>query len=279
MSYWCYFLTIWTKKIIEQITEKNIITFPRKFDCNPNDVVVIYYKNGYQSGFVGFVKLNSTVIKNKQNMSIFDDKNMNCFVAQVSNHKLFENPVKRSIIFLDNDMNKKIGNILRKNDYLRTIPTDMGIHIKKYFRNNTDNATNIKQKSKKVEIKVIKPEKSDSLIPIAIVPCEEFLNNIKTVNADDKIQWIFDHIVFCKKCDVTNNNDRITFDMIFDKIIDYDKFTELDDIDDLIDAYHNVDYYQKLKIKVNHIKIIKINNKLSEYHKCYFIVGKLDFLI
>jgi hypothetical protein len=290
MAYWCFFLHFWDYRIIENIKEKRYITFPKKYNIQISDVILIYNTIGRFGGFVGYVRVNN-ILKSNLNENgtpkngIFDDRTLNRYIVPIEFCKLLKKPIiKKNIFGEEQKFMTEFLKYLHANNHVVNMSDELGKHVRRYIKNYreiTIPKTSISPAQKKVNVaeKVVKPmliRKSKFIIPIMIVPCGEFKREIKTIDIDDRIQWIFDHIAFCRKCDITNNNERVSVDTIYDNVITPYKMTDDDEISTLLDVYHSADYYKILGMKKNNMTIVKIFNKESEYHRCYCIVGKLD---
>ena len=293
MVYWCYFLNSWNAKVIKNIEDKKVITFPVKSTIVAGNIIFIYILQGTVSGFTGYIRAsdnskNNLDDDNKYKYKIFDDRTLNKFVVNVKYCKILTRKIKKKCIFgEEKKFVTEFGKYLRNHKYLVNISDDLGKIIRLYIKNyvNSDNTSNlinsdttseISNETNQNEIKQVQIKKSRYIIPIIITPCEEFYKEIKTINNDDKIQWILEHITRCHVCDITNNNERVSLDIIYDKIVVYYKMTDDNKITTLLESYHALDFYKTKNLKENCMKIIKICNKDNIYHKCYCIVGKMD---
>lgn len=271
MVFWCYFLDKWDTKIEKQICTNNVVTFPIKRKLSDGDLVIFYIKGG--DGFIGYVRIAERMEHNidkkgKSIINIFPDKLLNEYSAVIKFNKF----LKKGIMLKDiSNTNMVYGNkikaLLMKHEYFMNMQEEVGDFIR------------LAIKEKYADTMEIIPQvilKSKYLIPILIIPCEKMRTEMRKISEDDKIQWLFDHIAYCRKCDITNNNERIGFDLIYDKAMTLRKMTDYDEIEELIDTYYGVGYYKKKSLKENHMRIIKITNNTSYYNGCYCIVGKLD---
>lgn len=117
---------------------------------------------------------------------------------------------------------------------------------------------------------------SKYIIPILVIPCERFHKKIKKIHKNDKIQWLLDHILYCRKCEITNNNTIVSFEKIYDCDIIYEVIHNTIEINDIFQSYISMSHHKLTNINENTMKLIKVYRKRNDYHKCYFIVGKLD---
>jgi hypothetical protein len=276
MNFWCYILSDLQDNILSKIQKYNYITFPFKKEIIHNDIIFFYIKNNANSGFQGYIQIDGEMKNNVKNIEIFNNKIMNTFICSVKYIKIMNKIIKKSHIFgkikyLNNEFDK----YKKSHNVFHQISDDLGVIIRNYLKNYTEIKKEkiIKDIPKEKEKEVIT---SKFIIPILIVPCKKFHRKYKKINSNLKIQWILNHISFCKLCDITNNNDRVSIDMIFGKTISYYKMTDEDEINTLLDLYFHLDYYKIKSMKENYFKIIRIYNSNNLYHKCFCIIGKLD---
>lgn len=292
MVYWCYFLNIWNTKVIENIEDKKVITFPVKNNIVSGDVIFIYTLQEKNRGFAGYIRANDNLRSNLDGNNdykykIFDDRTLNKFVVDIKHHKILAKKIKKNSIFgEEKEIVSEFGKYLRNHKYIVNISKDMGkmIHqyIKKYLENDdssnstiSDTSSNTSREINKDSTEQVPIKKSRYIIPIMVSPCEEFYEEIKTID-DDKLQWMLEHFMSCHICDITNNNERVTLNMIYDKITLYYKMSDDDEITNLLESYHSLNFYKMKDMKENCMKIIKICDEDNDYYKCYCIVGKMD---
>lgn len=290
--YWCYFLNSWNDKVIENIEDKKVITFPVKSTIVAGDVIFIYIRNGTDGKFTGYIRASDNSRSNldehgNYTYKIFDDRTLNKFVVNIKYCKILTKKIQKKCIFGEEKKYiAEFGKYLRNHKYLVNISDDLGKIIHQYIKHylKYDNSTNsestvseISNESDNIksEINQVQIKKSRYIIPIMICPCEEFYKRIKDID-NERIHWLLEHISYCHMCNITNNNERVTLDMIYDKIIIYNKMTDDDEITTLLESYHTLDFYKAKNLKENCMKIIKIYNENNEYHKYYCIVGKMD---
>jgi len=248
---------------------------------NDNDVVLLYViKNGSNKcGFLGYVRVSDKLKENKDKNGkirhgLTDDQTFNKYITSIKSIKLFEKRIGRSVVFKEEEDNKKFG--LRVNSHKPIVEILEGLGKCAHdFLKHYDESIEIKKKPEKIkkEIPIIK---SKYIIPILVIPCKEFIDDIQKVDVEDKIQWIFDHIMFCRRCEINNNNDRVSLDMICCGIVSYKKFKSKEEIKPLVKKYHSLDYYETTELEENNTTVIKIFHKKYVYDNCYFLISKLD---
>lgn len=279
MTYWCYILTYIDDNILSNIVEKQYITIPIKRKLDKEHIILFYIKNS-NNGFIGYVRtrgiIENNIIKNKTKIEIFKDKLMNTYRVPISYSKFLNKRIKKIHIWGENKLlMKEFKKYSISGEVFHQVSDELGISTRAYLKNYEE--VDISEKPPEI-VKEIKPEivTSKFIIPIMIVPCQKFHHKFKKIDPDEKIQWIFEHITFCKKCDITNNNDRVSIDMIYGKTMSYYKMNDEDEIQTLLNIYYHLDYYKIRGMKDNYFKIIRIYNSDNCYHKCLCIIGKLD---
>ena len=282
MVYWCYFLHSWDAKIIENIETHNVITFPVPAQISENDVIIIYNRKK-PAGFVGYVRANSILEGNKKKIMIFDDRTLNKNIILIKYCALFKSSIKKSSIFGDD---KNITNEFMKHvhadKYMVNLTSSIGLLIQRFIRSYTvPKKTKTHKKVKKTcsEKKCenqVKIKKSMYIIPIMIIPCKEFNKQFADIDKENRAPWIFSHITSCRLCDITNNNERISIDMLSGFNMKYKVYSDDEKIMGLLDTYHKMGYYKMENIDEKNLRIIRMNNIDSNYHKCFCVVAKLD---
>lgn len=291
--YWCYFLNSWNTKVIENIKDKQVITFPVKNTITINDIIFIYIPQGTIGGFAGYMRASDIMRSNLDDhgtykYKIFDDRTLNKFFVSIKYCRILTKKIRKKYIFGEEEkFTTEFGKYQRDHKYLVNVSDDLGRAIRRHIRKcmgsddiststNSDTTTSeTSNDTSPSEMKHIHIKKSHYIIPIMISPCEDFHQEIKIID-DDKIHGILEHITHCRVCDITNNNDRVSLDMIYDKIVSHEKMTDDDEISVLLESYHTLDFYKTKNMKENCMKMIKICNEDNDYYKCYCIVGKMD---
>lgn len=280
MVFWCYILTYIDDNIISNIVNKKYLTIPIKRKIEKNDIIVFYIKNS-NNGFIGYVrskgKLENNIINNKVDVEIFRDKLMNSYGIPIKYSKFIDKRIKKVHIWGDNEkMIKEFKKYLNSGEIFHQMSDELGTKIRDFIKEYQE--VDVSEKTVVVTERPTTPIISTSkfIIPILIIPCKKFHRKFKKIEADEKIQWIFEHITFCKLCDITNNNDRVSIDMIYGKTLSFYKMTDEDEIETLINIYYHMDYYKINGMRDNYFKIIRIYNSDNLYHKCLCIIGKLD---
>ena len=279
MEYWCYFLHKLSDTTLKQIINDNIITVPTKEQIDIGDKIIIYVLGR----FVGYFDVISTVKKNtKLDGSIiydlFDLEELNTYKVNVKTMVVVKHCVNKKYAMGNNVQFIKIFERFKKlNRYILSIGTDMGKCICDILEKEQDidnsNLDDSKKKVKKKKEEIIDEyqKKSCYIIPIIIVPCHTIKIKLKKCNSTDRIQELLDHSINCRECNINNNNERVTIDLIHNLIVKYYKMTDTAETNTLINIYQSLSFYE-----YNKITLIKICDTTSKYYGCYFIVGKMD---
>lgn len=294
VMYTCYFLDQMTLKIMEMIKEKMVITFPMKHKLNIGDVILLYIKNGNKSGFIGYVKIFREVSNNYDEkgdivIDIFGNSVYDKYKSSISYVKIVKNARKiKTIVESKEYVDEFLKFKKRKtNGCLKKMNDTLGKMIRVFLHNHGDDDEKIPEctesempKLKPIPKPIMKEKKhiikSKYLIPILLVPCDDFKETIEVTEHDKKSEWVYNHIIHCRGCNITNNNDRISIDTLKDINMSFHKMRDVEDIGKLLTSYHMMDYYNDDKMETTNIKLIKVIYKRLMYDKCYFIIGRLN---
>lgn len=288
MKFWCYFLSHWKSDILDKISDICVITTPTKHKITLNDTIFLYNRLA-PYGFIGYVRVGDDLLSNingsgECKYEIFDDKTFNNFYAKLKFDKFLENPIDRKDIFGDNkDLHSEFAKKMRVKEQIIQVSDEIGIIVKKYIKNfkkstngkdkvekeNMEKKSKRKNNNKKREEEKIET-KSHFIIPIMIIPCKNLRRDVLEYDDNGCTGFIFKHVSNCKKCDLTNNNDRVSLNMI-NSDIPYYEMIDTDEISTLLNTYHSLKYY-----KTKHCRVIKIMNDESDYFGCFCIIGRLD---
>lgn len=307
--YWCYFLREWKEEYGEKIKALHIITSIKKIDIKKMDTIIIYHKNMIHSRFIGYVNMTGDFVWNDGCIKIFDTESMNKYCYTINRCKLVNNIIRRNIISDDKEMELEFERMRKKDTSgIEPMTEKMGSFIKNILREDKEEIRNVKKNidtkkeahngdDQEQEQKNKGSERSDEdkdededenedendeivedtcmrmtkmIIPILIVPCEYLL-----LHRQKTAQKFMDHIMGCKKCDITNNNERVFLDIVYDYPIKYAKLENEEVIEKIVEKYNDVDFYKDDKTK-GLIRIIEITREDDEYEGCYFIVGMMN---
>lgn len=288
MKFWCYFLGSWNEELLSKIVEQQMVTFPEKHKMIIDDTIFFYNKH-HPYGFMGYVRVSDALTLNlnkygKYVVELFNDKTFNKYYVEIKFAKFLHKPIGKKLIFNDNtSFMSEFKKHLKIKDHIINISDDVGKSIRSYIRdyqeelectddeeNNPDDKENTETSDSENENNEEKPDiKSRFIIPIMIIPCKKFKQDIESITDNERPQWIFDHVNNCKKCDLTNNNDRVTMDMIPCDMAFY-RMTDEEEIETLLDAYQSLSYYETRRFRM-----IEINNEENDYHQCFCIIGRL----
>ena len=269
----------------------------------PDDVVIIYYSGGKSSGFFGYVVLSDSVSENfdiKNNIkkikrSIFDNEQMDSYIVSIKKCHLLKKAMKMHDITDNATLIQKVRKemTMRKEMHeMKQIDDDIGILIRKTIRKKIEEYNEDEKRKQKEKQKSKKENKGDEqsdtevyvrpvatyseyLIPILIIPCEKILDKMKKCEPDKKIGMFMRHIHKCKECEMTNNNDRVSLDMIRKCQTKYYKMKDGDEIETVLDFFLGSKYYE-MDVEKNNMTLIKFYNKEYNHDKCYCIVGRLN---
>jgi hypothetical protein len=297
MKYWCYILTRWELDILKKISKKMVVTIPNKYRIDINDTIFFYNKKN-PFGFLGYAITNDAIVLNiKKNneyiYEIFIDKTFNNYYVELNDVNFINVPINKKNIFCDNkDFIFEFKKCLRIKEEIVQLSNELGIKIKKFIKmyqkysEDNENEKKIIDKSKiqhkkttGKKKKLIKKEneknnipevKSKFLIPIMIIPCKILKNYVGKLENIKKSRAIIKHIKECKKCDLTNNNDRISLD-ILPKDMLYYEMTNKEELVTLLKIYHSLEYYDTKRFR-----IIEILNKKKYYNNCFCIIGRME---
>lgn len=300
MSYWCYFLQNNVEQVLQNIIKHRTITFPKCKNHAENDIIIIY-RIGKHSGFWGYVRTETTAYTNNEQHKyiIFNDEAMNMYYSKIKTIHVFKQisvvNKKKNIIGNTETFVREFDNQLVKHQIILQLSNELGEHLRTRIllklRSpivDADIEQKVTPKCKEVnEVKEV-IVKSEYIIPILVVPCKK-LAKIKDINDDTFLM----HIKECRKCDMTNNNERITLDMLIGKQIKLRIFNNCEDIKALVEMYHSLEI-----CKTNNIKVVYIDRQndgsdehemieeksdddaeidvCKVYNHCYFIVGRMD---
>ena len=288
MNYWCYFLSQWDTVILNKITKKYIITTPTKHKFIKDDIIFLYNRQ-IPRGFYGYARIDDNLVSNiektgKYIHEFFKDNAFNNFYANLKYIKFFKKPIERNKIFLENkDLLRSFISKIKMREYILQLPNDIGVLLRKYMKGyveideneydtNTENSDiENGEVEKDQEIVDSEPEiKSRFIIPMMIIPCRKLKSELCGIIGRNRVRKVFEHVSNCKKCDLTNNNERVSFDMVNQDMPLYE-MSDDDEIDTLLDIYYSLEYY-----KTRHFKMIEIINDVNDYFGCFCVIGRMN---
>lgn len=300
MDYWCYFLEKITGDSITYIQENHIITIPERLPIAIDDKIIIYTKQfvGYLN-VVGNVNKNIIVDKSKKKVihKVFDDDILNKYSIEVDIGilALHYTTKKQALKNIDKFI-KLFDGFKKRHSYKQSdkpnmvaIGTDIGGCICEYL---DENEKKYQKGTSEHNCQVYDPiideyeKKSWYIIPIIIIPCDNIKKSLrkfeeqsaKPTTPDEKHSYVMDrsfklidHATECRDCNINNNNEKISIDMIYQDIVKYYKITDKIEAETIVKIYQSTSYYIFDKMT-----LIKMCCKSSKYYGCYFIVGKLQ---
>ena len=261
MGYWIFMVWNWRENYIKKMRKRKILTMDKARDIQIDDVVIFLNEKQTPQHIMGYVKtktnIRPSIIGEHQ---LFWSNKMNDYHCELETVKLMPNIKTSNKMFRHKqeyiDFSEHCG---KTKDMIFALPEHLGKQIEKFI----DKAIRHK-----------KDNRSKCMIPIMIIPCRKFRKKIDIV--ESRIQWMFNHIFFCRRCDITNNNDRVTLDTVCRYNIEYMELTDPDVIRHLIDAYYSLRYYKSDHIKKRNMIVMRIKQNGDVYNDCYCIAGKLE---
>lgn len=273
-NYWCYILSSYDNKIINTIIDESLIIFPNRNNIIIGDIVIMYAKHGKSNriGFYGYAQISSIIEKHK--------KDIDCFRAIVKHRNILGVPIRKkqlldghqNYVQIDNEIRKII---LNDSDSCVHISSEIGQIIRELLRKHAKQINQTEQVKTDTCVHNIEISKSKFLIPIIIVPCETCKTKTTNMTSEKCIDYIFSHIALCRKCDITNNNERVSIDMLYGMMVSFYVISNETKIDKILYAYHTQSYYVINEQENDSLRLIKINDKNNDYYECFCIVGKL----
>lgn len=281
MAYWCYFIDSHINKLLNRIKEHRVITFPRDKNYIEGDVIIIY-KTGKHSGFLGYIRLAGKAINNltkgKPKYTIFDDITFSSVYAPLKTCNLFEEVdlvnKKKNIVGEIEQFIKEFNKCLLTNEMLLQLSDELGEHLRFRIRKNLSHPhVDIEPKHKPPKPIVEKPIiTSKYLIPILVIPCKQFKKDIAPkITKDVDTMLLYEHIEMCRRCNIINNNERITIDRLKTLKTKYRPLETHDDVVLLEKMMYNLEYCTS-----SSLRLVLIDDIESKHNKCYFIVGMMD---
>lgn len=302
--FWLYVLS---KNYCTDITKNcdiNVGFFENK-DIDKEDVIMLYCKDGSRNGFLGILQLLEKPKLSNGTIKIFKDNNFNRFYSKLKYKKMFGDLIKpneilnslqtevagfKSVASFRSKFLKNLNTIIKielygkkiidklievsnSNDEISKQGNDSEEIIYSEEESKSDNVSDEEEESKCDSASNDEKEESENddtngLIPIMIEPCKNF------EWSNDRVKYFVEHYKNCKKCKVTNNNDRELC-----SIIDEAKI-EVVEIDEEEHGYFNpvLENYYALKkceplgaTEYPFVRVSYINNDHDIYNKCLLV--------
>jgi type III secretory pathway component EscR len=229
--------------------------------------------------------------RQKYKYELFTDRTFSNFYVELKFTKFFKKHIEKKDIFGDNkDFFSEFAKQTRLKEQITQISDEIGNVIRKYLKeyNEPEDEETTDEESDKesddeneddtddtdneqVVQKVEKPEiKSCFIIPIMIIPCKTFKQELLKITEATRVKSVFKHVSNCKKCDLTNNNERVSLDMV-NIDMPYYKMTDKDEVYSLLQIYHSLSYYETKRFRM-----IEILDEKSDYFGCFCIIGRMQ---
>lgn len=213
-----------------------------KLDYNGNKIVDKLFELTLLNNVIESVENKKKNLKKEQTKSVV-------------NNKKTKNNVNKIV-----SINKKL---LKKNN----------IKLIDDIKNSDDDTISISSSNKELELSdnlELESEKNNKgLIPILIVPCDNFKFPIK-----DQKKYFKNHYLNCNNCDITNNNNLELSSVIDDAYIEIVTIIDEKDpyFDPPLESYFRLENYEPMDLKSNpFIRVSYINNGNKLYDKCLLV--------
>jgi len=135
------------------------------------------------------------------------------------------------------------------------------------YNYNSNSKSNSESSSEESEDEL--EDDPNGYIPIMIVPCDDF--KIPNLNED---MYIVNHYKTCKKCDVTNNNDKELCSILNHANIEFIEITDEKHayFDPALEAYYKLKKFEPMGAE-NHpfVRLVYINNDHDIYNNCLLV--------
>lgn len=283
-KYWIYILTDIQWNIINNNIRLNIMYLSAysKKHINRNDIIIFYIKNRTgHNGFIGIGQTDTCMDKNTENISVYNDNNLNRYIIHLKSIKLHNNILRlrsfeNTVFSICNDIKSSsyfAMKYLKGDCIFRDIPNHFGFnltknilthnsepiqnnHIDALYSENQETPDNSNYNS---EIYDTKDYKIINNIPIMLLTCDKLKTDTKTTDSiSKKISIIIKHYKYCSECDITNNNTtelHMTLNKIHIKSIKY----TTTEYDLCLESYLSMNVYPENKNNM-YIKIYDMNN-------------------
>lgn len=234
-KFWIYVTTSKLWKELEDYIEKNTEMFISTFKypyVTKGDIVLIYSKNKIDKSKTGFVCITQIISDQIDNSSgkikIFSDKNLNLFCYQIKPVIFLPQIIKIDDILpyinnIDTFKNKTsfIVNYLKYDSIFKQLDHKLGNTISESFfdinpesisfednKNEPDEIISDDESqldsSDKNTIDQKKNHNDKGNIPLMVILCPKALDKL-VCEPDNESNIIYDHLLNCKVCDVTDN--------------------------------------------------------------------------
>lgn len=312
-KFWIYVTTIklWNdlQNHLENSNDMYISTFKYSY-IESGDIIIIYAKDKISStktGFVCIVQTKSKQIDNSlRKIKIFLDKNLNNYCYQLETIIFLPTLIKIDDIIpyintIDSFKNKRSFTInhLKYDSVFNKIDQNMGRElVKSFFELNPDSVSfednqekqhsentsesyeninidnKINDNSNKTQNVYDEIIQDTGNVPILIVLCKDSLNKL-IMNPDNESNILFDHLLNCNICDVTDNDNIKTklLNLWKDADISYlEVDSDQNDYTVALDHYYNLKKHNPFgDIDKPNIRLLNIIEQNNIYNNCMII--------
>jgi hypothetical protein len=270
-KYWLYVLKLEQWKILQSNFKKKhmYISSYDKYDVSEDDIIIFYIRD-LPKGIIALGQTFSKMIKNTENVEIYNDMNMNRYCIELNNIIIYDKSrgIKSFEFTLVDKYTSFISfckeHIKGDNTFNHIICSDVGLKLSKLILQKKEivlNEKKVEKKLDKVLSNVVYEEINDNLvrnIPIMLIPCSQLVRNVDNI-LSEFISNIIKHYKFCKMCERVNKN---IYELVLTlNNIDLDDIEIIYDNDDILKNYLNDTLCENMSnIEYVKIHIIKKDN-------------------
>jgi hypothetical protein len=310
-NFWIYVLTYDQWEIIQNNinNKKFYVSAFNTSDIKTDDILFFYQRPDGLSKPGGFVLVGDTSMDmiendgtldpdNPKNASghikVFNDINMNQYVTQLRDIRIFETPVKTSMFaeqIEESDSSFKSSRhftqatIRGDCNFVLLNSKDLGNRItgkmQEIFAESTSSKTKIEIDTNSSELSIeiddiqysIDESDEDEFIikpniPIMLVPCKELPKDIVTLKKHSNIvQMIYHHYLHCEECDITNNGPRELSDSIKSVKLSNVKYDVDNHVDILVSYLMDDTYPRSINQTIDSPKEKELSHQIT-FHRC-----------
>jgi len=278
MKYWSYLIEPKYECVIRK-KKNDYLPSIRCDNVDEQDIIFICTKTKYKITVFG-VGIVKTKLKINDGMIIFGDDDLNKFRVKMETISYFDNIDIRSIleqcITYGKTKWKSKSALTRKyfkGHYFFNELIDSGPYIFKQIKKTvimySDDCETEYNESVSVSENII--DDPSFIIPILLIPCDEF-----KIDKNKSSKYVYDHLLKCSKCDLTNNNDFEIYPILLkgEKV----RYLKLDNVMKTKYLTKITDAYISLKTckTWDDYDIVFIKNNIRDdiYRGCIMIVAK-----
>lgn len=291
-NFWMYTIkdTDW-----DRIKKKLLLPSYKKFEIKKNDIVMVYQKSRSLKK-TGIISVCQALSKMKSSdIRLSDDNSCNNFSLEPSIMSNFDIPckikhfaesLKNNTVEFKSEKNFKTKYVKNNTDFTK-INSFLGLELLREtiklsneleMSNDTSDDSCSSNSSCELE-EYTNSSDDDSIlyvignIPIMMIPCKSLEWN----DDPDEFDEVFkNHLLSCKKCEKTDNNNKNISSVINDANMYYHKLKNKDKIEKMLSYYLNLKNYvfelSNDDKNYTHIYVFKIIDEDSIYNNCILVV-------